>query len=102
MGSELTVVIPIYNVEKYLSKCIDSILGQTLTVDEIILVDDGSKDESGKIADEYAAKYENIKVIHQKTGGFLPQEIPVLMRQRRNISLLLIRMIILTQRCMKR
>ena len=69
MGSELTVVVPVYNVEKYLRKCVDSILSQTLTVDEIILVDDGSKDKSGEIADEYAAKYENIKVIHQKNGG---------------------------------
>ena len=55
MGSELTVVVPVYNVEKYLGKCIDSILDQTLAVDEIILVDDGSKDKSGEIADEYAA-----------------------------------------------
>ena len=69
MGSELTVVVPVYNVEKYLRKCIGSILGQTLTADEIILVDDGSKDKSGEIAEEYAAKYENIKVIHQKNGG---------------------------------
>ena len=46
MGSELTVVVPVYNVEKYLGKCIDSILDQTLAVDEIILVDDGSKDKS--------------------------------------------------------
>lgn len=69
MGSELTVVVPVYNVEKYLGKCIDSILDQTLAVDEIILVDDGSKDKSGEIADEYAARYENIKVIHQKNGG---------------------------------
>ena len=69
MGSELTVVVPVYNVEKYLEKCIDSILNQTLTVDEIILVDDGSKDKSGEIAEDYAAKYKNIKVIHQKNGG---------------------------------
>ena len=69
MSSELTVVVPVYNVEKYLGKCIDSILSQTLVVDEIILVDDGSRDRSGKIADEYAAKYKNIKVIHQKNGG---------------------------------
>lgn len=55
MRNELTVVIPVYNVEKYLSKCIESILNQTLPVDEIILVDDGSKDRSGEIADEYAA-----------------------------------------------
>lgn len=69
MRNELTVVIPVYNVEKYLSKCIESILNQTLPVDEIILVDDGSKDRSGEIADEYAAKYNNIKVIHQENGG---------------------------------
>ena len=69
MGSGLTVVVPVYNVEKYLRKCIDSILGQTLTVDEIILVDDGSKDKSGEIAEEYAIKHRNIKVIHQKNGG---------------------------------
>ena len=69
MNSDLTVVVPVYNVEKYLAKCIESILNQTLPVDEIILVDDGSKDTSGKIADEYAAKYSTIKVIHQKNGG---------------------------------
>lgn len=69
MRNELTVVTPVYNVEKYLSKCIESILNQTLPVDEIILVDDGSKDRSGEIADEYAAKYNNIKVIHQENGG---------------------------------
>lgn len=48
MRNELTVVIPVYNVEKYLSKCIESILNQTLPVDEIILVDDGSKIEAAK------------------------------------------------------
>lgn len=69
MSSGLTVVVPIYNVEKYLKKCVESILNQTLTVDEIILVDDGSKDKSGKIADEYAQKYVHVKVIHQKNGG---------------------------------
>lgn len=67
--NQLTVVVPIYNVEKYLKKCIDSILNQTLKVDEIILVDDGSLDLSGNIADEYAAKYSQIRVIHQKNGG---------------------------------
>ena len=50
-NSQLSVVVPIYNVEKYLRKCVDSILSQTLVVDEIILVDDGSKDHSGDIAD---------------------------------------------------
>lgn len=69
MNSNLTVVVPVYNVEKYLSKCIDSILNQTLPVDEIILVDDGSKDKSGSIADDYAKKYNKVRVIHQKNGG---------------------------------
>ena len=69
MNSNLTVVVPVYNVEKYLRKCVDSILNQTLAVDEIILVDDGSKDKSGLIADDYAKKYDKIKVIHQKNGG---------------------------------
>lgn len=69
MNSNLTVVVPVYNVEKYLSKCIDSILNQTMPVDEIILVDDGSKDKSGLIADDYAKRYDRIKVVHQKNGG---------------------------------
>lgn len=69
MSEQLTVVVPVYNVEKYLSKCIDSILKQTFKVSEIILVDDGSTDRSGQIADEYASKYNNIRVIHQVNGG---------------------------------
>lgn len=69
MCSNLTVVVPVYNVEKYLCKCVDSILNQTLPVDEIILVDDGSKDKSGSIADDYAEKYDKIKVMHQENSG---------------------------------
>lgn len=69
MGSNLTVVVPVYNVEKYLKKCVVSILEQTIPVEEIILVDDGSTDQSGKFADELAEQYKQIKVIHQKNGG---------------------------------
>lgn len=69
MGSNLTVVVPVYNVEKYLEKCVKSILAETLPVKEIILVDDGSTDQSGKIADELAVQHNEIKVIHQKNGG---------------------------------
>lgn len=64
-----SIILPIYNVEKYLSPCIESILAQTCKDYEIILVDDGSKDSSGKICDEYASKYEFIKVIHKPNGG---------------------------------
>lgn len=65
----LTVVVPIYNVENYLKKCVDSIISQTYADFEIILVDDGSTDKSGAIADEYAANHSNIKTIHQKNQG---------------------------------
>ena len=66
---KISVIVPIYNVEKYLKQCIDSLLNQTLKDIEIVLVDDGTKDNSGKIADEYKSKFDNIKVIHQENGG---------------------------------
>ena len=65
----ISVVVPIYNVEKYLEKCIDSIINQTYKDLEIILVDDGSTDSSGKIADKYAKLDSRIKVIHKSNGG---------------------------------
>lgn len=65
----ISVIIPIYNVEKYLHKCVDSVLAQTYKNLEIILVDDGSTDASGQICDEYAAKDSRIKVIHKPNGG---------------------------------
>lgn len=66
---EISIVVPVYNVEKYLDKCIESILRQTFEDFELILVDDGSPDNSGKICDEWAKKDSRIKVIHQKNGG---------------------------------
>ncbi len=63
------VVVPVYNVEKYLEKCILSILCQSYRDFELILIDDGSTDRSGEICDEYCAKDSRIKVIHQKNGG---------------------------------
>ena len=65
----LSIIVPIYNVEKYLARCIDSILTQTFTNFELILVDDGSPDRCGEICDEYAEKDFRLKVIHQKNGG---------------------------------
>ena len=65
----ISVIIPVYNVEKYLRECLDSVTGQTYQDLEIILVDDGSKDESGTICDEYAAKDSRITVIHKENGG---------------------------------
>ena len=66
---KLSVIVPVYNTEKYLRECIDSILAQTFTDFELILVDDGSTDSSGAICDEYAAKDPRIQVIHQENGG---------------------------------
>ncbi len=65
----ISVIVPVYNVEKYLNECVDSILTQTYKNLEIILVDDGSKDNSPRICDDYAAKYANVKAIHKKNGG---------------------------------
>lgn len=69
MNDLITVIVPIYNVEKYLNRCVDSIINQTYTNLEIILVDDGSPDNCGKICDEYAKKDNRIKVIHKENGG---------------------------------
>ena len=65
----ISVIIPVYNVEKYLCECVDSVLNQTYENFEIILVNDGSTDSSGEICDEYVDKDERITVIHQKNGG---------------------------------
>lgn len=69
MKELISVIIPIYKVEKYLHKCVDSILKQTYRNIEIILVDDGSPDNCGNICDEYASKDKRIIVIHKKNGG---------------------------------
>lgn len=65
----ISVIVPIYKVEKYLQECVDSILRQTYSFLEIILVDDGSPDHCGRIADEYAEKDPRVKVIHRENGG---------------------------------
>lgn len=65
----VSVIVPVYNVEKYLGRCIESILGQTYCDFELILVDDGSTDASGEICDEFALLDKRIKVIHQKNQG---------------------------------
>ena len=69
MGPEVSIIIPVYNTEKYLTGCLDSILKQTLQKWELILIDDGSRDSSGKICDEYASKDARIRVVHKRNEG---------------------------------
>lgn len=68
--AKVSIIVPIYGVEKYLHQCVDSILAQTLKDIEIILVDDGSKDKCPQIVDEYAKKDNRIVAIHQPNGGY--------------------------------
>lgn len=69
MNPKITIIVPVYNVEKYLEKCINSILNQTFTDFELILVNDGSIDKSGEICDYYSRKDNRIKVIHKINEG---------------------------------
>ncbi|WP_235848410.1 glycosyltransferase family 2 protein [Litchfieldia alkalitelluris] len=69
MESKVSIIVPIYNVEKYLARCIESILNQTYKNIEIILVDDGSPDNCGEIVDEYQRFDSRIVAIHKKNGG---------------------------------
>ena len=65
----ISVIVPVYNVEKYLKRCVDSILAQDYEDYEVILVDDGSTDQSGNICDAYAKNHKNVKVIHKENAG---------------------------------
>ena len=65
----ISIIVPIYNVEQYLHRCVDSILAQTFTDWELLLIDDGSPDRSGEICDEYAKKDTRIRVFHKENGG---------------------------------
>ena len=81
----ISIIVPVYNVEKYLKKCIDSILNQSFQNFELILVDDGSPDGCPAICDEYAKLYAKISVIHKKMEDYLMLEILQLLNQRENI-----------------
>ena len=66
---KISIIIPVYNAEKYLARCIDSILAQTYPDFELLLVDDGSKDKSGMICEEYTARDGRVITFHKPNGG---------------------------------
>ena len=69
MCPKISIIVPVYNVERYLRRCVDSIVAQSFQDWELLLIDDGSSDNSGMICDEYAEKEDRIKVFHKKNGG---------------------------------
>ncbi len=75
MNPLISIIVPVYNVENYLRKCLNSIINQTYKNLEIILIDDGSTDESGKICDEYAGRDDRIKAIHKYNAGVVEARI---------------------------
>ena len=79
---KVSIIVPVYNVESYLKKCIDSILLQTYTNFELILIDDGSTDQSYEICDEYSLNDKRIKVIHKINEGVSKAHTPNILNHR--------------------
>ena len=69
MSPQFSIIVPVYNTEKYLDRCVKSLLSQTLSNIEVILVDDGSSDGSGRICDDFAAGEPRVRVIHKTNEG---------------------------------
>lgn len=89
----ISIIIPVYNVRLYLARCIESVMAQTLSDWELILVDDGATDGSGALCDLYSRKDSRIRVFHQRNMGFLLLEMLDWIRQQGNILCLLMQMI---------
>ena len=98
---KVSVVIPMYNVEKYLDTCVQSVRKQTLQDIEIILVDDGSPDRCGDMAEEYAKQDSRVKVVHRKNGGLGPLVTAAWKSRRGSTSDSSIPMIGSSRRCLK-
>ena len=70
----ISIIVPVYNIEKYLPQCMDSLFSQTASAFEVILVDDGSTDSSGVLCDQYAKQDTRVQVIHKEMGACHPRE----------------------------
>lgn len=102
MSTELvSVIVPIYNSDVYLNRCIDSILNQTYRDIEVILVDDGSTDNSAKICDDYQKNYSRVRAFHKSNGGAASARNYGVERSRGGGSRLWTAMIGLHQKCMR-
>lgn len=98
---KVSVIVPVYKAEAYLHRCVDSIIAQTFTDWELLLVDDGSPDRSGEICDEYASKDKRIRVFHKENGGVSSARQRAWMKHEVNIPFMPTPMIGLNQRCLK-
>ena len=99
-GIKVSVIMPVYKVEEYVGKAIESIQAQTLNEWEFLIVDDGTPDRSGEICDEYAAKDDRIHVIHKENGG-APSARNIAIDIAKGECIFWIRMIGLNRRCLK-
>ena len=88
----ISIIVPVYNIEKDIYRCVDSIRTQTFPDLELILVDDGSTDGSGKICDEYSTIDDRITVIHKSNGGVSEARNAGIKKQQESIVLILIQM----------
>ena len=85
-GRLVSVILPAYNVANYLDDCLESVISQTYINTEIIIVDDGSTDDTAGKADDWLSKDDRIRVVHQKNGGFQRREILAFAMRRVNLS----------------